>query len=116
MIGVTLHLIDAGVDTGGIIAHARPDIEPGDDQHTIGCRTIIKSADLLVEALRCVEQGRELEAVPQWKKGKLYKRKDLTGEAVRKVREREASGYVAEFVERRRRGEVPPVQLIRLDP
>lgn len=35
-IGVTLHLIDPGIDTGPIIGHARPDIEPDDTQHNLG--------------------------------------------------------------------------------
>ena len=114
LIGVTLHLIDAGIDTGEIVAHGRPDIEADDTQHSIGCKTIVKSADLLVAALECVEKGIALESVPQWQKGKLYKRKDLTGDAIRKVRELEGSGAVADYVTRRDAGGVPSVRLIEL--
>jgi methionyl-tRNA formyltransferase len=114
-IGVTLHLIDPGIDTGGIVAHERPAIEPADTLHTLGCKTVIKSADLLGTALRKLEGGGVPAALPQWDDGKLYRRADLDGAAIRKVREREEQGYVAEFVRRRELGQIAPIQLIRLE-
>jgi folate-dependent phosphoribosylglycinamide formyltransferase PurN len=114
-IGVTLHIIDAGIDTGAIVAHERPDIEPFDTQHTLGCKTVVKSADLLVKALEVIEGGGALHAFPQWQKGKLYRKADLTPDSILEVRRREREGYVADFVSRRNQGLVRPLQLIRLE-
>jgi len=114
-IGVTLHIIDAGIDTGAIIAHERPDIEAFDTQHTLGCKTVVKSADVLVKALEVIEGGGALHAVPQWQKGKLCRKADLTPDSILEVRRREREGYVADFVSRRNRGLVRPLQLIRLE-
>lgn len=114
-IGVTLHRIDAGIDTGKIIAHERPDIEASDNQHTLGCKTIVKSADLLVRVLQCVRMGHGLDAVPQWGEGKTFRRADLTGNAIREVYRRENEGFVAEFVKKRDSGKTRPLQLIRLE-
>ncbi len=114
-IGVTLHLIDAGIDTGDIVAHERPDIEPGDTQHALGCKTVVKTAGVLLNALDIVERGDYLHHIPQWQKGRLYRNSDLTAEAVLKVREREEQGFVGEFVRRREEGLTPPLQLVRLE-
>ncbi|MBI4346962.1 MAG: hypothetical protein HY553_08920, partial [Elusimicrobia bacterium] len=35
-VGATVHVLDAGIDTGPIIAHVRPDIAAGDGPHDIG--------------------------------------------------------------------------------
>lgn len=115
-IGVTLHLIDAGIDTGGILAHGRPEINDEDTQHSLGCKTIQVSADLMIRALKSVENGERLDAIPQWRKGILHTRKELDGAAIQTVRERERSGYVREFLRSRSRGEISPLQLITLDP
>lgn len=114
-IGVTLHLIDAGIDTGDIVAHERPEIERGDTQHSLGCKTVVKSAEVLLNALDIVERGDYLHHIPQWQKGKLCRNSDLTTEAVLKVREREEQGCVDDFVGMREKGLVPPLQLIRLE-
>jgi methionyl-tRNA formyltransferase len=114
-IGVTLHLIDPGIDTGGIVAHGRPAIERDDDLHTIGCKTIEVSADLLLDALEVVESGGTLYPVAQWDKGTLYKRVDLDGAAIQALRDREASGFVANFVKKREEKVLTPIQLVTLE-
>jgi methionyl-tRNA formyltransferase len=114
-IGMTLHSLDKGIDTGGILAHERPDIQSGDTMHTIGCRTIEKSADVLIRALRLEESGQRLTPFPQWDKGRLYKRADMTGEAIALARRREAEGVVEEYLKRRAEGKGEPVRLVRLE-
>ena len=42
--------LDAGVDTGPIIAHVRPDIAAGDGPHDIGNKTIVAAASALADA------------------------------------------------------------------
>ena len=113
-IGVTLHMIDPGIDTGGIVAHARPEIEGGDSLHTIGCKTVIASAKLLDAVLGTLESGGNIEPISQWAKGTLYRRCDFNGEAIRKAREMESAGYVEDFVMRRKKGFIAPIQLVEL--
>lgn len=113
-IGVTLHIIDPGIDTGGIIAHERPDIVFDDTLHTIGCKTVKKSAELLIKAIKLIESGVKLEPIPQWAEGLLYTRSDLDGKAILKVREMEKRGFVKEFVNKKAQGLIPPVRLVTL--
>ncbi len=114
-IGVTLHFLDPNIDSGGIIAHDRPEIEPGNTLHTIGCKTVVKSADLLLAARKAVSNNTPLFSVPQWSEGKLYKRADLNGKSIEKLRKMESSGFIDRFVEKRNQGTVAPVQLIKME-
>ena len=43
-VGATIHYLDAGIDTGPILAHARPTIARGDGPHDIGNKTIVAAA------------------------------------------------------------------------
>lgn len=113
-IGVTLHAVELGTDTGGIIAHARPDISESDSLHEIGCKTIVVSADILNAAILKIENGDPLEPIPQWSDGKLYKRVDVNGEAIRAVHEKERQGFVGQWCKRNRDGRVEPVRLVTL--
>jgi hypothetical protein len=77
-VGATIHLIDAGIDSGPIVYHARPEIVPGDMPHTIGCKAILAGIEAMAAALSDAAQGR-LSPVPQWPApggGRLYLRKD----------------------------------------
>lgn len=112
-IGVTLHLLDAGIDTGDIVAHERPDIEPTDTQAILGCKTVIKSADLALAALDVLQGGRQLRSFKQWGEGGiLCKGKQLNAEAIQTVRKFERKGFLADFLSRREAGEISPVRLI----
>ena len=115
-IGMTLHTVDEGTDTGGIIAHARPEIRPDDTLHTLGCRTVEISVETLLRVLHLGRGWTDLEAIPQWSKGKLYRRKDLNGGAIRKMRELESSGFLGDFLQRREAGLIPPIRLVLLEP
>ena len=76
-VGATIHLIDAGIDSGAIVHHARPIILPDDTPHTIGCKAILVGLEKMVTALEALECGK-MEAVSQWSvpDARLYLRKD----------------------------------------
>ncbi len=76
-VGVTIHMIDPGIDTGPIVRHARAEITPDDMPHTIGCKTILAGIEAMIMTLHEVEAGRT-NPVPQWNEpsAKLYQRKD----------------------------------------
>lgn len=60
--GCTLHLVDAGVDTGPIIAQAAVPVEPGDDEATLHERIKTVERRLLVDWVgRIAREGLTLE-------------------------------------------------------
>ncbi len=76
-VGATIHLLDAGIDSGPILRHARPTIEAEDRPHTIGCKAIQVGTDAMIAVLHDLETDR-LRPVPQWPVDhpRLYLRKD----------------------------------------
>ena len=70
-VGCTLHWIDAGIDTGGLIAHISPKVLPGDDELTLFWRSVQTSADAYGEFLRRLAAGERLGQT-QTHKGRLY--------------------------------------------
>lgn len=58
--GATLHLVDAGVDTGAVLEHARPDPEPEDNFVTYPAVQLAAALPALVKVLKAVRDGRAL--------------------------------------------------------
>jgi folate-dependent phosphoribosylglycinamide formyltransferase PurN len=56
--GATVHLVDAGVDTGGVLKQARGKPEPGDTISTYALRQAAFSRGICVEAVRDALAGR----------------------------------------------------------
>lgn len=81
-VGATLLHIDAGIDTGDIIAHVRPTIELGDTVHTIGCKTIMSGTKKLLGCMDLVRSGKELPRVKQRgiPNARYYRNSDFTDE------------------------------------
>ncbi len=70
-IGCTLHYIDAGIDTGRLIAHVSPEIRPDADELTLFWCSVKESAQVYAELMQRLAQGELLGAV-QPGKGRLY--------------------------------------------
>jgi len=62
-IGVTVHRMDAGIDTGPILRRARPCLAPEDTHETLYVRLDILAAELLEDVLRDLAAGR-VEELP----------------------------------------------------
>ncbi|MCL4809387.1 MAG: formyl transferase [Thermoanaerobaculia bacterium] len=73
-VGVTVHHIDAGVDSGDIVATGRPRLEVGDTIETIDAKTFRLGEDLLVASLLDLEEG-VAPRVRQWEPGRLFLRR-----------------------------------------
>lgn len=86
-VGCTLHFIDAGIDTGQLIAHVCPEVRPGDDELTLFWRAVRDSAEIYAEIIEKVVAGEPLGA-PQGEKGRLYQVKDRTWAAERRLAQR----------------------------
>lgn len=96
-VGATIHYLDAGIDTGAIIAHVRPEIEVGDGPHDIGNKAIQRAAEMLKAAAFAHLNGRP-KAVAQTSRGRLYQRKEFSADAVRRLRGHFASGMIDEYL------------------
>ncbi len=57
-LGVTAHIVDAGVDTGPVLARTRLELEKGDTVATLDRRNYYQNKwQTLVEALQAIEEG-----------------------------------------------------------
>lgn len=70
-VGCTLHWIDAGIDTGGLIAHVSPEIRPDDDELHLFWRAVQASAEVYGELLHRLAAGERFGQM-QPHKGRLY--------------------------------------------
>jgi len=70
-IGCTLHYIDAGIDTGLLVAHVSPEVRPDDDELVLFWRSVKESARVYAELMQRLAQGDSL-GVAQHGKGRLY--------------------------------------------
>jgi folate-dependent phosphoribosylglycinamide formyltransferase PurN len=73
-VGITIHHIDNGTDSGDIIISARPALEPQDNYAMIDAKTFRLGIDMMLVAIRQLIEGRAAR-VKQWEKGKLFLRK-----------------------------------------
>ena len=96
-VGATIHYLDAGIDTGPIISHARPLIERGDGPHDLGNKTIVAAAHALLRAAAAHTSG-VARAVPQSGGGRLYQRKDFNAGAVRSLYRNFETGMIDEYL------------------
>ena len=92
-VGCTLHFINAGIDTGELIAHVCPEVREGDDELVLFWRAVRDSADVYVEAIERLSHGEALGR-RQDRKGRLYQVKDRTWGAEREFARRLPGGVV----------------------
>lgn len=99
-VGATLLHLDAGIDTGDIIAHVRHQIEKGDNVHSVGCKVIRASADCLVKIMRLIENGNELNRVKQWEvpHSKYYGNKDFDAKALSRYKKNLENGLIERYL------------------
>jgi hypothetical protein len=104
-VGATIHLIDAGIDSGPIVRHAQPEIVAGDGPHTIGCKAILAGIKALAAGLEELDRG-QLVATPQWKpaRARLYLRKDYHPRQVVELYHKLETGLIERYLDRRWRG------------
>jgi hypothetical protein len=89
-IGVTVHFVDEGIDTGGIIARKVVDIDEGDSLDSLGKKADKLAGKLMAETVLKIVQGEQIQVIPQSEEGgKQYYRmpRKLLRETVRKLGE-----------------------------
>jgi folate-dependent phosphoribosylglycinamide formyltransferase PurN len=98
-VGATIHLAVEKVDAGGILAQVRPCAERADRSHELGTKTIIAAFDVMSRVVAMYVAG-ELEPRRQTlTDGRVFKRKDVTADAIRTMRRQFETGMMAEYLE-----------------
>lgn len=72
-VGLTLHQVDAGVDTGDLLAHVFPPLVPTDTEATILAKCVQLGTEALIEVLT---SGAVTSGTPQAERGRLYRARD----------------------------------------
>jgi len=101
-VGVTVHALDEGIDSGPIIRTGRPEITPDDDEDSLFCKCVILGAQLYAEAIREVATGPRQYPPQDHRQGREYRFVDRTVAAERRVRALLRRGLLHRFVEGRR--------------
>lgn len=110
-VGSTILHLDSGIDTGDIICHIRPKIEPDDNVHTVGCKVIRSSADSLIRIMRMIKEGKKLNRAKQWNVDeRYYKTIDFNEEALLKYKNNLENGLIANYISKPKK----PIRLIDL--
>jgi folate-dependent phosphoribosylglycinamide formyltransferase PurN len=111
-IGATIHLATSKVDDGPVLHQLRPDIEPEDDLHSIGNKTILKAGKILPEVIKAFS---EKKIIPQKQTGTGLncRNKDLTPALLRTVYDNLEEGMLPEYLQHKkfRDGEKPIVKM-----
>lgn len=71
LVGVTVHVIDPGIDSGDILVTNRPILIDREPYEVIEAKCFHLGFDLLVQTALELDSGR-LKPVPQWTSGKLF--------------------------------------------
>ena len=98
-VGCTLHFIDAGIDTGRLIAHVCPEVHPGDDELTLFWRAVRDSAVVYGEAVKKIH-SKGITGEIQSVKGSLYQVKDRTWGAEKEMERRLEKRPLPELIPR----------------
>ncbi len=97
-VGATLHLAAPRVDAGGILEQVRPACLRGDRAHELGTRALMAAATVLPAVLERYAAGR-LDPVPQdLSHGVVFRRRDFTADAVRRLWRQLETGMIDEFL------------------
>jgi phosphoribosylglycinamide formyltransferase 1 len=72
--GCTVHLVDAGTDTGPVIAQAAVPVLDDDDEASLTARILQKEHELLPTVLQWIAQGRVVVGQPNGKRPRAYVR------------------------------------------
>jgi methionyl-tRNA formyltransferase len=98
-IGITVHVLDEGIDSGPVIFTGRPSIDPNDDEDSLFAKCVTSGADLYAEAIRQIATGTVRFTPQQLESGRQYRFVDRTVAAERRVKRLLKSGLLARIAQ-----------------
>jgi len=117
-IGVTVHHVNAGIDTGDIIYQTRPLLKKDDDLNSIFLKVIAEGIELMVKAIDETSNKGDIGSHHQpTNTGRLYQIKDFDAGAARICLKNLENGLISEYLSQREErdskvklsGYVPPM-------
>jgi hypothetical protein len=98
-IGVTIHHVDPGIDSGNIIYQTRPVLAESDDLNTIFLKIIAEGTGLVVRAIEEITGRGSIESHKQPKgAGRLYRASDFNADAARRCLGNLERGVLGEYL------------------
>lgn len=97
-LGATLLTINAGIDTGEILAQATIEIEEKDTEQSLMGKSLILGVDLTIQVVHQWLKDK-CASLPLERNGKLFQKKNFTPEAVSKVKNMVESGQLASLIQ-----------------
>lgn len=95
-LGVTIHRLDAGIDSGAILARGKPKIEPGDNEDRLFAKAVQLGAELLCRAIRREAEGSARPLPQELHLGREYQSVERTIAAELRTRKLLKKGLLAE--------------------
>jgi hypothetical protein len=101
-IGVTVHHVNAGIDTGDIIYQTKPLLAESDDLNRIFLKVIAEGIELMVKAIDEISARGSIASYRQPRgTGRLYKMKDFDAAAARACLKKLEDGVLRDYLSRR---------------
>jgi hypothetical protein len=96
-VGVTVHRLEAGLDSGPVLATAKPEITAEDDEDTLFAKCVKLGCQHYVEAIRALAIGTAKETPQDLTQGREYRFVDRTVAADKKVERLLGDGLLARY-------------------
>ncbi len=98
-IGVTVHHVNAGIDTGDIIYQTRPLLKKDDDLNSIFLKVIAEGIELMVKAIEEISNKGHIMSHQQPRNiGRFYQMKDFDAGATRTCLKNLEDGLISEYL------------------
>ena len=111
-LGVTIHFMTPGIDSGNIILSSRMmDITPDDNEATLDCKVIKLGVSLMLKAIEMFFD-RRIKAIPQWEKGKVFYSKDFTPQNRLALEKKLKEGLVQKYLTVKAKAEFENIKTI----
>ncbi len=109
-IGVTVHHIDAGIDTGDIIYQTKPVLDENDDLNTIFLKVIAEGIELVISAIEQMQKTGQIVSYKQPQSTcRLYLLKDFNAGAARLCLSNLEKGIIGKYNAHKKEIDAKPV-------
>tara|TARA_B100000029_G_scaffold466059_1_gene501236 strand:- start:89 stop:877 length:789 start_codon:yes stop_codon:yes gene_type:complete len=104
-LGSTILHIDSGIDTGDIITHVRPKIDENDNVHSLGCKIIRDSTNVIIDILKLIKNNQDINRIPQWtiKNERIYKLRDFNDSILKKYFEMMENDIIKKYSNKKKK-------------
>lgn len=97
-VGATIHVAVREVDAGAILGQVRPAPHPEDGAHEIGTRAMVAALRALPDLLQRFLAGTLIPVEQDLSTGRVFRRRDFTADAVRRLRGNLEQGMMRDYV------------------